>query len=254
MQPQFTRDIHLLHAERRRRPAVGERPAGREQLDRPRRDGELRDDQRSRPASATTSGWSSTRTAATRSRGCSGAARRRRRPSSRSEPPPPLRRRSRSISSPRARRCPPATWRTPACVFALAATARRYGWNADNTAQTRDRNATNSPDQRYDTLTHLQKPANPNAVWEIAVPNGTYTVRIVAGTPSNIDSVFGQRRGCADPQRHADVPTRWIEGTATVTVTDGRLTISNGVGSLEQQDLLRRDQLTSVSSAPSSTG
>src|SRR5688500_9623666 len=38
-----------------------------------------------------------------------------------------------------------------------------YGWNADNSAHTRDRNAGNSPDQRYDTLTHLQKPQNPNA-------------------------------------------------------------------------------------------
>src|SRR5687768_17539168 len=32
-----------------------------------------------------------------------------------------------------------------------------YGWDATNTAATRDRNAANSPDQRYDTLTHTQK-------------------------------------------------------------------------------------------------
>ena len=57
-------------------------------------------------------------------------------------------------------------------------------------AQTRDRNAANSPDQRYDTLTHLQKPENPDAVWELAVPNGTYSVRIVSGDAPNFDSVF----------------------------------------------------------------
>ena len=58
-------------------------------------------------------------------------------------------------------------------VFGLQSSGERFGWNAANAAQTRDRNAADSPDQRYDTLTHLQKPANPNAVWEIAVPNGT---------------------------------------------------------------------------------
>jgi PA14 domain len=65
-----------------------------------------------------------------------------------------------------------------------------FGWNADNTAQTRDRNAANSPDQRYDTLTHLQKPQNLNASWELAVPNGTYRVRAVSGDPSNLDGTF----------------------------------------------------------------
>ena len=59
-----------------------------------------------------------------------------------------------------------------------------YGWNADNSANARDRDAPNSPDQRYDTFTHMQKPSNPNASWEIAVPNGTYTVRVVAGGPT----------------------------------------------------------------------
>jgi hypothetical protein len=49
-----------------------------------------------------------------------------------------------------------------------------YGWNADNSANARDRDAPNSPNQRYDTFTHMQKPSNPNATWEIAVPNGTY--------------------------------------------------------------------------------
>ena len=75
-------------------------------------------------------------------------------------------------------------------TFGLRTGGERFGWNADNAAQTRDRNAATSPDQRYDTLTHLQKPANPNAAWEIAVPNGTYTVRIVAGDADHFDGVF----------------------------------------------------------------
>jgi hypothetical protein len=30
-------------------------------------------------------------------------------------------------------------------------------------------------------------------------------------------------------------PTRWIEGTATVTVSDGRLTVSNGSGASDSK-------------------
>jgi hypothetical protein len=36
----------------------------------------------------------------------------------------------------------------------------------------------------------MQKPANPNAVFEIAVPNSTYRVHLVSGDPSQVNSVF----------------------------------------------------------------
>ena len=106
-----------------------------------------------------------------------------------------------------------------------------YGWNADNTSQARDRNAANSPDQRYDTLTHLQKPPNPDAVWEIAVASGTYEVRVVAGDAAYNDSVF--RIAAEGALAVSGTPTasnRWIEGTATVSVTDGRLTLRSATG------------------------
>ena len=111
-------------------------------------------------------------------------------------------------------------------VYANRGNGQTYGWTIDNTAQTRDRNGSNSPDQRYDTLTHLQKPANPDAVWEIAVPNGNYRVRIVSGDPSYIDSVFRTTvEGVLTVNGTPSTSTRWIEGTSTVAVTDGRLTI-----------------------------
>ena len=127
-------------------------------------------------------------------------------------------------------------------VFAARGNGQTYGWNADNTAQTRDRNAANSADQRYDTLTHLQKPANPDAVWEIAVPNGTYVVRVVSGDASNFDSVFRTTvEGVLTVTGTPTTTTRWIEGTSTVTVTDGRLTIRSGAGASQQQDLFCGD-------------
>src|SRR5947209_19410653 len=59
-------------------------------------------------------------------------------------------------------------------VYGLRASGLTYGWNGNNSANARDRNVTS--DQRYDTLNHMQKPAFPNATWEIAVPNGSYPV------------------------------------------------------------------------------
>src|SRR5207249_276764 len=65
-----------------------------------------------------------------------------------------------------------------------------YGWNANNSANAINRNLPNSRDERYDTLNQMQSSSNPNAFWEIAVPNGTYTVRLVAGDPGFFDSVY----------------------------------------------------------------
>jgi hypothetical protein len=116
-------------------------------------------------------------------------------------------------------------------VFGNRGNGQSYGWNTDNTAQTRDRNAANAPDQAYDTLNHLQKVGAPNALWELAVPNGTYTVRVVAGDALHFDSVF--RLAVEGTLTVSGTPTtsaRWVEGTSTVTVTDGRLTIANGAG------------------------
>ena len=77
----------------------------------------------------------------------------------------------------------------------------------------------------------MQKPANPNAVFEIAVPNGTYRVHLVSGDPSQVNSVF--RVNMEGVLVVSGTPTSaacWVEGTAVVTVADGRLTVSNGAG------------------------
>jgi PKD repeat protein len=116
-------------------------------------------------------------------------------------------------------------------VFASRGNGQTYGWNANNAATARDRNATNSPDQRYDTLQHLQKPENPNARWELQLANGNYRVRIVAGDPGFTDSVFRiSAEGALVVSGTPTSGTRWIEGTATVAVTDGRLTVANATG------------------------
>jgi N-acetylneuraminic acid mutarotase len=104
-----------------------------------------------------------------------------------------------------------------------------YGWDADNSANTRDRNSSLSPDQRYDT--HILTQRNGNRKWEISVPNGSYTVRLVAGDPSYTDSVFRfNAEGSLALSGTPSSSTHWIEATETVSVKDGRLTITNGSG------------------------
>ena len=95
-----------------------------------------------------------------------------------------------------------------------------YGWSGDNRASARARNAANSPDQRYDTLVHMQ--LDGWFRWEIALPSGSYDVRVVAGDPSYYDSIYQVN---LEGRRTIDgVPTsasRWLEGRRTLTVADG---------------------------------
>jgi fibronectin type 3 domain-containing protein len=117
-----------------------------------------------------------------------------------------------------------------------------FGWNQDNTANGRDRDASNSPDELHDGLTHLQKPNNPNAWWGIAVPNGTYTVHLIVGDPSYIDSVYKENiggtlsngaitGGILAVSGTPTASTHWFTSTVTVTVTGGVLYLSNATGS-----------------------
>lgn len=114
--------------------------------------------------------------------------------------------------------------------FANRGNGFSYGWNADNSAATRERNSPLAADQRYDTLIHLQKPENPDAVWEIALPSGIYDIYAVAGDPAAYD---GYMQSVAEGQllvNGAPSEGGWfVPGTATaVSVTDGRLTIRSG--------------------------
>ena len=77
----------------------------------------------------------------------------------------------------------------------------------------------------------MQHYSNPNAAWEIAVPSGSYRVRVVAGDPVSNNGVYKVAvEGVLTVNGTPTPAARWVEGTATVTVTDGRLTISSSAG------------------------
>jgi len=115
-------------------------------------------------------------------------------------------------------------------VFGDRGAGMSFGWDRDNRAHARRRNSTGSPDARYDTYTHMQK-AGGGTKWEVALPNGMYQVRIVAGDSSATDSFHAMNlEGTPVLIARPGVPTpdaRWFRSTANVLVSDGRLTLSN---------------------------
>ena len=102
-----------------------------------------------------------------------------------------------------------------------------YGWNANIAANALDRN--NTSDQRIETL--IQTQAGGSFTWEISVPNGKYAVHVVAGDPSATNSVYKFNvEGVLVVNGAPTASRKWIDGTAVVTVTDGRLTLANSSG------------------------
>ncbi|MFI0237974.1 Ig-like domain-containing protein [Streptomyces sp. NPDC016845] len=118
-------------------------------------------------------------------------------------------------------------------------TGLTYGWvgltNSTPltlTGNGRDR-GTAEPDRLLATFVHMQLPASSAGVktpgrWEMAVPDGTYTVTVAVGDATSLDSAHAIQ---VENQNAVDgfVPTsttKYQTRTVHPTVTDGRLTIS----------------------------
>ncbi len=107
-----------------------------------------------------------------------------------------------------------------------------YGWDQNIRSGARDRNSPNAPDQRYDTINHLQQ-AGGDKIWEIEVPNGTYNIFLVCGDPSYTDQTNNfdvEGIILEDPDGQAGTDFDFDEFNVTVEVTDGRLTIQPATG------------------------
>ena len=110
-------------------------------------------------------------------------------------------------------------------VFGLRG-EQTFGWSVDNSANARKRNV--HADPVLDSLNHVAR-AGLATTWEIALANGNYQVRILAGDPSFTDSINTlQVEHLLVPD--SDGADRYDVYDVTVQVTDGRLTISQGVG------------------------
>jgi hypothetical protein len=119
-------------------------------------------------------------------------------------------------------------------VFGNRGNGLSYGWDADNTANARTRNNPASPDARFDSMIKMQDGVN--RTWEMAVPNGMYSVQLDAGDPDFTDSIFRlnlEGKLALEGTPGGDV--RWFERSFNVLVTDGRLTLSNAAGSVNNK-------------------
>ena len=115
-------------------------------------------------------------------------------------------------------------------VFGTRGGGYSYGWETTlASGNVIERNAGRSQDLRYDSLCQMQ--AGGNHVWEIALPNGPYSVLLGAGDPSYTTGLY---RVMAENVLLLDgspsSSNRWVEALGTVLVTDGRLTLSNETG------------------------
>lgn len=104
-----------------------------------------------------------------------------------------------------------------------------YGWTANLSKKTKARAAKRSSDTRFADPKYGSFVAIPKATaWNIAVPNGTYTVHVVAGDSKSTSGRYNLvAEGVSVVNAKVSKKDRWVEGTATVTVADGMLTVQN---------------------------
>jgi hypothetical protein len=121
--------------------------------------------------------------------------------------------------------------------FSAAGNGYTYGWTTDLSSFAVQRNSASRPDIRYDTAIMLVA----GGTWEMAVPNGMYDVKIVAGAGGSNGSgtlTAGKFSVEGVPMTSTQTATPapaisagWSEESITVVVTDGRLTITASPGS-----------------------
>lgn len=113
--------------------------------------------------------------------------------------------------------------------------SRGYGWtqlpaSASNSG-TRDRDNPISQTQAYDTFVFIAEAGIPEALWELSLPNGNYHITLCMG-----DASFGEDLQNAQVEGIPIITngwiegaTRWIEGSAIITIADGRLSLTFNV-------------------------
>src|SRR5687768_14565898 len=122
---------------------------------------------------------------------------------------------------------PPGYLEDVGAPYGPRANGLTYGWTVDAAPEARDRNSTLSPDQRYDTLIHLRAGWR----WALKVPNGQYHVTIVSGDANHFDSVFKTNvESMLVVNAAPTTSSRWVTASATVTVSDGNLSLTNASG------------------------
>jgi fibronectin type 3 domain-containing protein len=106
-------------------------------------------------------------------------------------------------------------------VLGVRANGMTYGWNKSHTSDDRDRNKRG--DQLIDTLVQMQS----GATWTIAVPNGTYNVKLSVGDSAYSSNNTITINGVNYWTNLALGVNTFGTLTKSVTVTDGKIVMSN---------------------------
>jgi subtilisin family serine protease len=119
------------------------------------------------------------------------------------------------------------TWASAdGAVFGARWEGLSYGCDVGTTSTYNTDNA-QSPDERYDTGVY----APLASTFEVAVPNGTYTVTVCVGDAlSTTGKLRAEVEGVPIVAGNATATTHWYTGTVTVVVSDGRLTLRSAAG------------------------
>ena len=107
-------------------------------------------------------------------------------------------------------------------AYASRGNGLTYGWDVSHTAYARDRQ--DSVDRRLATLCHFRS----GGVWEMAVPNGTYSVTVAIGDGSYPSTHTINAEGVNFWSAQSLAKGQFADKTLGVTVSDGRLSIDQG--------------------------
>jgi fibronectin type 3 domain-containing protein len=119
-----------------------------------------------------------------------------------------------------------------------------FGWNQDNSANAFSRGSPSSPDAMHDGFVEMQAASDPRASWSVALPDGTYTIDILAGDPEATNGVYDiDANGAPIVSGRPTADDPWVEGAQTVTVTNGLLTLTSASGA-------RRNKIDSIQIIP----
>jgi beta-galactosidase len=112
-------------------------------------------------------------------------------------------------------------------IYADRGNTYSYGWNANLTANTRERNAVT--DKRFDTFMQMQTTANSS--WSIALPNQWYKVSIACGDPNYTDSYNKiDANGVTIVDFTPTTANHFGAGTSYIKVTNGTLVVKPSTG------------------------
>ncbi|HEY6561832.1 MAG TPA: PQQ-dependent sugar dehydrogenase [Polyangiaceae bacterium] len=106
--------------------------------------------------------------------------------------------------------------------FGFRGNGLNFGWNVSHTDLTRDRGM--NADQLLDTLCHFHG----GGVWEVALPNGSYSVLASIGDPGFSSTHTLNVEGVSYWNATVLNANQFLSATKTVTVLDGRLSLNQG--------------------------